>query len=260
MKDAGTSTRSLATAPPPRVGRRQAYQDARHDLLAAQKTGRGVPAYTRYVNRAMGRHLAALASVARLTPNQVTALSMLASATAMTLMCTLSPSGGVGLSVGLLMVLGYALDAADGQLARLQHRAGPSGEWLDHVSDQARQTALHCAVMVYLFRFLPELPRAVILVPMVYLVAVNTRFLSQILADQLRRAGAVPVTPESDDRRVNRRALLQLPSDPGVLCVTCVLTAIPIAFWVAYAALAAANVALTVASLLRRRAELSAAS
>lgn len=238
----------------------QRYSEAYTSLSSAQKSGHAVPAYTRFVNRPLGRRLAAVADVGGLTPAAVTGLSMAASFLGMLVLCLVPPLPVVGFVVGFLMLLGYALDSADGQLARLQGRSGPAGEWLDHVSDQARQTALHGAVLIYLYRSIEDLPRPFLVVPLVYVVAVSTRFLSQILADQLRRSGAVPAVQEDHGGGSSARTLLQLPSDPGVLCLVFLLAGWPETFLAAYGLLMLANVVLTGASLVRRYAELMSAA
>ena len=52
------------------------YRAVVERLRAAQKpAGRGAPAYSVYINRRLGRYLAAWAFRAGLTPNQVTGLS-----------------------------------------------------------------------------------------------------------------------------------------------------------------------------------------
>ena len=59
-----------------------------------------------------------------------------------------------GVVVSLLLILGYALDSADGQLARLLGGGTPEGEWLDHVIDSAKLATIHLAVLVSLYRAL----------------------------------------------------------------------------------------------------------
>ena len=101
------------------------YRDHVARLAGAQKSGHGVPPYTRYINRPLGRRLAAMAAILRLTPNAVTGVSMLASYLGIALLCLVAPSQPVAIGVTLLLLLGYALDSADGQLARLTGRGGP---------------------------------------------------------------------------------------------------------------------------------------
>ena len=60
---------------------RESVADTIRRLSAAQKGAQGAPAYSRFVNRKLGRVLAALAFHARLTPNAVTGLSAVCTAT-----------------------------------------------------------------------------------------------------------------------------------------------------------------------------------
>ena len=231
------------------------FRDNVRRLGAAQKSGHGVPPYTRYVNRPLGRRLAAIAAILRLTPNAVTGLSMLASYLGMALFCLVAPHPAVGVGVGVLMLFGYALDSADGQLARLTGRGGPAGEWVDHVSDQARTVSLHMAVLIWLYRFVEPTP-ALYLLPMAWAVVVSTRFLGQILGEQFRRAGASKAVDEAADRLATVRAWLQLPSDNGVICAAFLLSGTPETFLWAYGVLLLANALLALVSLRRRYVEL----
>src|SRR4051812_44202085 len=89
-------------------------------LSAAQKGAAGAPAYSRFVNRPAGRVLAALAHRAGLTPNAVTGLSAVVTLSGLVLLVTVRPLWWEGPAVAALLLLGYALDSADGQLARLR--------------------------------------------------------------------------------------------------------------------------------------------
>lgn len=216
-----------------------------------------MPPYTRYVNRPWGRRLAARSYVLGLTPDGVSYLSFAASALAVAILVLVTPSPLTGLTVALLLVLGYALDSADGQLARLLGTGGPAGEWLDHVIDQFRQSLLHAGVLIYVYRFVEGLDPVALLVPLLYGATVSTRFLSQILAEQLRRAASDrEASAVGAHRGADRRAWIQLPSDPGVLCLAFAFAGWPWVFFWVYTALALANGVLAGASLLRRRGEL----
>lgn len=234
------------------------YADVVARLGRAQKSPHAVPPYTRWINRPLGRRVAALAYLRGMTPDQVTAVSMVLSFAGMALMCLAPVSRPTGAAVGLLLAAGYVLDSADGQLARLTGTGGPAGEWLDHVSDQFRQGCLHVAVLVYLVRHLPEVGWPGYAVPLAFGVVTATRFMSQILGEQLRRAAGVRPAAPADDPGAARRAWLQLPSDFGVICVTFVLTGVPVLFFTVYTALLALNVPLALVSMIRRRRELIA--
>ena len=58
------------------------------------------------------------------------------------------PSVGVGICVALLFALGYGLDSADGQVARVTGASSPAGEWLDHVVDSIRVPSVHMATLL----------------------------------------------------------------------------------------------------------------
>ena len=124
------------------------FREAMTQLRGAQKSARGGPPYSIFVNRPMGRVLAALAFRAGLTPNQVTALSAVATFVGVGLLAAAPASYVTGVAVGLLLVLGYALDSADGQLARLRGGGSLQGEWLDHTVDSLKVVVVHLAVLV----------------------------------------------------------------------------------------------------------------
>ena len=110
--------------------------DAYRQLARAQKGhARGAPAYSVYVNRRLGRVLAAVAFRLGLTPNQVSIISAVHSFAAIALIAFAPVTVPLGLLIALLLVLGYAWDSADGQVARLRGGGSPQGEWLDHFID-----------------------------------------------------------------------------------------------------------------------------
>ena len=101
--------------------RRGTYAEAIARLAFAQKGSRNAPAYSRWVNRPLGRRFAALAYVAGLTPgpgHRDQRLLHLRRDRA-----DRRRRGRrrlLGVLVAVLLVIGYALDSADGQLARLR--------------------------------------------------------------------------------------------------------------------------------------------
>lgn len=211
-------------------------------LIAAQKTSKGAPAYSRYVNRRLGRYLAALAHVARLQPNQVTAVSAVCTFLGIALLVWLEPVPGVAVAVSLLLVLGYALDSADGQLARLTGTGSRAGEWLDHTVDAVKVGCIHLAVLVCWWRFF-DLDARWLLVPLVFQILATVHFVSTLLMDQLRRSRrADPGTLLAGDGNSSMLySLAVLPTDFGLMClIFLVLWAQPL-FIVAYSALCAAT-------------------
>jgi phosphatidylglycerophosphate synthase len=177
----------------------------------------------------------------------------------------MAPSHTVALVITALLVLGYAVDAADGQLARARGTSSPSGEWLDHMVDAAKVCLLHSAVLVSFYRF----PRAEsdfwLLVPLGYTTIASVFFFGFILTDQLRRRiGTAPAGPGvTEDAVTMRSGLLQTvvatPSDYGLLCLAFALYGWPLGFLAAYTALCAANGVLLIAVLGRWHRQLRAA-
>ncbi|SNS73561.1 CDP-alcohol phosphatidyltransferase [Geodermatophilus pulveris] len=213
-------------------------------LAAAQKGSTGAPAYSRFVNRPLGRLFAALAFAAGLTPNAVTAASAAATATGIALLVLVPPSVPVGVAVAACLVLGYGLDAADGQLARLRGGGSPAGEWLDHMVDAAKLLTLHLAVLVALYRSGAVEAGPLLLVPIGYCIADGVLFFAMLLNEALRAQHGVATRAQpSAGTSSLRRSLLSLPTDYGVLALSFLLWGVPAVFLSAYAVLFLATAA-----------------
>ncbi|MGY1606529.1 CDP-alcohol phosphatidyltransferase family protein [Geodermatophilus sp. SYSU D00700] len=207
-------------------------------LAAAQKGVAGAPAYSRFVNRPLGRLFAGMAFHAGLTPNAVTAVSAAFTATGIALVVLVPPSVPVGLAVAACLVLGYALDAADGQLARLRGGGSPAGEWLDHMVDAAKLLALHLAVLVALYRFVAAEAGPLLLVPIGYCIADGVLFFAMLLNEALRAQHGVATRAQPSTATPSlRRSLLSLPTDYGVLALSFLLWGNPAVFLSVYATL-----------------------
>lgn len=222
------------------------YRAALERLPAAQKTAKGAPAYSRFVNRRLGGHLAAAAYQLRMSPNQVTSVSAVFTFAGIALIALAEPTPLIGLAVCLALVIGYALDAADGQLARLRGGGSVAGEWLDHVIDAAKIASLHLSVLVCAYRFF-GLPAPALLVPIGFSVVAAVMFFAMILNDQLRRR--LGVKPDTSGKPSAVRSLLVIPTDYGLLCLTFVTLGFPVVFEVIYAALFGANLIFLLAAL-----------
>ncbi len=229
------------------------FRAAHAALARAQKNGAGVPWYMRVVNRSLGRVLAAAAAQTRATPDHLTAASFVAFLGGAGLIAAVSPGIGMSIAAMLLLQLGFALDSADGQLARLRGTGSPAGEWLDHVVDAARHLLFHLAVLIGLYRF-TDVSDAVLLIPLAFSLASTVRFFAQILAEQLARRDPL-AGPESVPRF---GVWIQAPADTGLLNLVIVLWVWTTPFLWVYGAIAAANVLLLVATVVRRHRELSA--
>ncbi|MGY1746891.1 CDP-alcohol phosphatidyltransferase family protein [Blastococcus sp. SYSU D00695] len=227
-------------------------------LRSSGKPSATAPLYSRLVNRPVGRWLAAVAHRLGRTPDQVTALSGLVTATGIALLALVPPSTGLGVGVAALLVLGYALDSADGQLARLRGGGTLTGEWLDHVLDCAKNAAVHLAVLISFYRFVDPAPPALLLLPAAFQLVVTVMFFGTVLTDQLRRGAGTgrapaPATPPSP-----LRSVLVAPADYGLLCLAFATFGHRAVFVPVYAVLLAGSAGYLAAGLVRWRRQLAA--
>ncbi len=202
------------------------YSEAYQQLRGAQKSGRGAPGYSRWVNRPIGRVLAASAYRLGMTPNQVTGVSALFTYSGIALLALVAPSTPMSLLVALLLLVGYALDSADGQLARLTRMGRPSGEWLDHVIDMGKLCLLHGAVAVSWFRWgVPgrDVGAWAVAVPLLFLTVSVVSFFGWLLADLLIRVARASAGPATEPRGRHAAQLRR--------CAPCCACRATTAFW-----------------------------
>lgn len=237
----------------PLVQRSEPWTGVVAALRNAQKSNRNAPAYSRWINRPIGRIFAATAYKLGMTPNQVTAVSGLVTGTGIVLLALAEPTWAWGIGVAALLVLGYALDSADGQLARLRGGGSVVGEWLDHVIDSIKTASFHLAVAVLWFRHLGDWSVATTLVPLIFSIEACVWFFTIILTDQLERAagtkktGAVATAP----RTSLLNSIIAVGADYGFLSLSMVLIgAFGVWRWL-YLALAVFNVLLLAGQLIR---------
>jgi phosphatidylglycerophosphate synthase len=212
---------------------------ALNDLSRAQKTIKGVSIYTRFVNRPLGRILAAALYRMGVGPNQVTLLSAAATAAGLAVLVMQVPSILIGIAVAALLVLGFALDSADGQVARLSGRSSPAGEWLDHVIDAAKMVAVHGAVLIALWRN-PPADTIWLVAPLAFQLIATLMFAGGTLTDLIFRALPAGRIPDRGPAS-QLRSLALLPADFGILALTFTLWGFPEVFLNAYVALLAIN-------------------
>jgi phosphatidylglycerophosphate synthase len=203
---------------------RESYGSVLRRLAAAQKpAARSAPAYSRFVNRRLGRYLTAWAFRAGLTPNGVTAISAVWTFAALILLVVFPPSWILGIGVAIMLLVGYAFDSADGQLSRLTGRSSPAGEWLDHMVDATKVVSMPLALGLG-FYLHSSTPVAWLIVPLISTIVSSVLFFGMILTEQLRRQhGRVSLATDAPGRPSWMRAVLVLPMDYGVLCLSFVL-------------------------------------
>lgn len=228
---------------------RYTYRTALAALTTAQKPKAGTPLYSRYVNRPLGRRFAALGAAMGLGPNQISLISFTCSLSAIVLVAVLPVGVAAAIAISALLVLGYALDSADGQVARLTKRGSVFGEWLDHVLDCAKISSLHAAVAWHVLR--TDVDERWVLVPLGWVIVAAVMFFGMILTDQLRRLAGQDKTKHHVRPDSTLRSIAVLPSDYGLMCLLFVTLGWTEVFLGAYAVLLAGNVALLAAALGR---------
>lgn len=189
-----------------------------------------------------------------MTPNQVTGLSALCTFSGIAIVALTRPTLLSSLTAVLLLILGYALDSADGQLARLRGGGSPRGEWLDHMVDAAKMSSIHIGVLICCARFY-AVDLAWLLVPLGFTLVSTVFFFGVILTDLIRRTtGSGGTSWAGRANRVRTSplfALAALPVDYGLLMLALALLWIPPVFVVVYTLLFVANGGILAASLLR---------
>lgn len=232
---------------------RPSAQHARAALASAQKPAAGVPAYLRWINRPLGGQIAVTGAPIGATPNGLTAISAALGLAGIVILAAW-PSGWAGPIAAVLLLLGYAFDSADGQLARILKRGGPAGEWLDHVVDGVRAPLVHIAVAVHLIR--TDSPWWLVGIAGVFSVLVSAWFLSQLLAEKL-----LPKAPRSTEEVTSHGILasfIKQPQDPSTTYVIVGMIGCAPLFAVAFTALFAWQLLVFIASLRRKYRQLTA--
>ncbi|MDG4821497.1 DUF5941 domain-containing protein [Asanoa sp. WMMD1127] len=103
--------------------------------------------FTSYFVSPWSPHVTRLAARMRLTPSQVTAVSVVVVAAAAALFAY---GGGrpAWLLGGILLYLGFVLDCVDGQLARYTRNFSVFGGWLDTIADRAKEYLVYAGLAV----------------------------------------------------------------------------------------------------------------
>lgn len=209
----------------PLISQTESWVAIRRRLIDVQKSSRNAPAYSRWVNRPLGRIFAASGYKLGLSPNAVTGISACFTFVGIILLASSQPSWPTGLLVSSLLVVGYALDSADGQVARLQGGGTPGGEWLDHVIDSIKMGSFHIAIAVMWFRNLQGWPTLTVLIPLLFQIVASVTFFGIILTDLVERiSGAKVARLSSEESRPSiLMSLIGIPADYGFMALSLML-------------------------------------
>lgn len=229
------------------------FSDSYASLTAAQKSAKGVSYYSRLINRPVGRVLAALCHSRGLSPNAVTVISAGVTLLGLIAFILVPDSLAKGLLVAPILMLGFALDSADGQVARLAKLSSPAGEWADHVVDAGKMVAVHSAVVIYAYHN-QDWNNAWIWIPLLFQLTATVQFAGMIIFELLRRIHvathpvaterAEPVTDPLPSSTIKSLGLL--PADYGVLCLSFLFIGVPVLFGTVYTVLFVLNFAICV--------------
>lgn len=222
---------------------RLTLRQAHTQLASAQKGhARGAPAYSVYINRRLGRILAAWAYTLGLTPNAATGISAIHTFLGIALLMLLPAAPWVGVLVALLLVLGYAWDSADGQVARLSGQGSPAGEWLDHFVDAIKIASIHLAVLVAAWFHTPFRDTWWMSLPLLFSVVATVTFFGMLLNDLIKTShGGVSTHTRGGGSAL--RSMMLLPTDFGLICLVFVAWGWPDVFFVLYGGLLLAGAA-----------------
>ncbi|MFB4354653.1 CDP-alcohol phosphatidyltransferase family protein [Microbacterium sp. LS_15] len=228
----------------------ESFADSMRRLASAQKgRAKGAPGYSVYVNRPVGRVFAAIAHRLGMTPNGVSAVSAVFTFSGILVLALVEPAWWTGILVWLLLAIGYALDSADGQVARLRGGGSLAGEWLDHFIDSIKIVTLPIATAVAIFRF-TDLPDAYLLVPLGFAIVATATFFGMILNDLLKSSKGIRSAADAGGGS-SLRSLILLPVDYGIVCLVYVLWGWASVFAVAYAFFFAAAAAFCLLAAVR---------
>ena len=120
-------------------------------IYRASKKKRDINWFTEWICRPPAACVVYALRDSRVTPNQLTFLS-LAVAMAAGLLWALVPGWAAAALGALLFEVSFVLDCADGQLARLRKMTSPLGHLLDFLMDEIKAMLIFAAIALRLYR------------------------------------------------------------------------------------------------------------
>jgi phosphatidylglycerophosphate synthase len=120
-------------------------------IYRASKKRRDINWFTEWIARPPAAVVVYALARTRVTPNQLTFLSVVVAAAAAALFALAPGHAGV-VAAALVLELSFVLDCADGMLARLRKTASPLGHLLDFLMDELKAMFLYAAIAIRLWR------------------------------------------------------------------------------------------------------------
>ena len=139
---------------------------------------------SRLLNRPISTRLSMALAALRPPPDLVSLLALLLGLAAAGLL-----AGGVGIIGGILVLAASILDGTDGELARLQFRAGPRGAMLDGILDRLADAAILAGLGLWALDVAAVNPAAVLLLTV---AATTGAMLSMATKDRAAALGLRP--------------------------------------------------------------------
>lgn len=178
-----------------------------------QKKGAGTPAYTRFINRWLGKILTSVLACFNISPNVISITSSIITIITFFLFFMVT-SFWQSFILVILLYFAYALDSADGQLARLLNKQSKSGEWLDHTLDAIKiPLSQGTAIFLIVAHKFPE--KSVLFFYLIILSLACANFLSGILKSKLFPNYSSTSVQISEKHNIIR-SFITLPLDYGV--------------------------------------------
>ncbi|GAB4541123.1 MAG: hypothetical protein Tsb0020_54140 [Haliangiales bacterium] len=175
-------------------------------IYRASKKKRDINRWTEWVCRPLAAALVYAVRNTRVTPNQLTFLSLAVCAVSGAMLLAGDSYGWV-LTAVVVFEVSFVLDCADGQLARLRRQASVLGHQLDFLMDEIKAFLVYGCVTVHLYRFSdwPEDAELYLLVGVLGLVCLASGI---ACTSFMRRPeyGAPPPTEDGQPAVIKRRS------------------------------------------------------
>lgn len=175
---------------------------------------------TAVFSQRLGAVLAWTAAHAGLRPNAVTLLALLSSLAGAAAYASLPPGFDAAALCIVLTQLGYALDCADGQLARATGTTSRLGGWLDVYCDYLVVVALSMAVVQHLLTADSQIPTGALLCVLLFTFGRAGSLHSSTMARIWRSSEGAGADVQ---RGMVRKLFVLLIDTPTTLFVVCVL-------------------------------------